>query len=84
MEDVLDVYKRPYDPKRPQACFDERPKQLVAEVRKPIPGHCGRRTRYEYEYKRNSVANVSMILEPLRGRRLVKVTTRRTKKDSAQ
>jgi len=84
MEDVLDVYKRPYDPKRPQVCFDERPKQLVADVRKPIPAYPGQRARYDYEYKRNGVANLFMIFEPLRGKRQVKVTDRRTKKDFAQ
>jgi len=84
MEDVLDVYKRPYDPKRPQVCFDERPKQLVADVRKPIPAYPGRRARYDYEYKRNGVANLFMMFEPLRGKRRVKVSDRRTKKDFAQ
>ena len=83
MEEVLDVYKRPYDPKRPQVCFDERPKQLVADVRKPIPGYPGQRARYDYEYKRNGVANLFMIFEPLSGKRQVKVTRRRTKKDFA-
>jgi len=84
MEEVLDVYKRPYDPKRPQVCFDERPKQLVADVRKPIPAYPGQRARYDYEYKRNGVANLFMIFEPLRGQRQVKVTDRRTKKDFAE
>jgi transposase len=84
MEEVLDVYKRPYDPKRPQVCFDERPKQLVADVRNPIPAYPGQRARYDYEYKRNGVANLFMIFEPLRGKRQVKVTHRRTKKDFAR
>ena len=84
MEDVLDVYKRPYDPKRPQVCFDEKPKQLIADVRKPIPAYPGRRVRYDYEYKRNGVANLFMIFEPLTGQRQVKVTDRRTKKDFAE
>lgn len=83
MEDVLDVYKRPYDPRRPQVCFDERPKQLVAEVRAVLPGYPGRPARYDYEYKRNGVANIFMMFEPLAGRRQVKVTKRRTKKDWA-
>ena len=83
MEDVLDVYKRPYDPKRPQVCFDERPKQLVADVRKSIGASVGRKVRYDYEYKRNGVANLFMIFEPLIGQRQVKVTYRRTKKDFA-
>jgi transposase len=84
MEDVLDVYKRPYDPKRPQVCFDERPKQLVADVRKPIAAYPGRPARYDYEYKRNGVANLFMIFEPLKSQRQVKVTDRRTKKDFAE
>ena len=79
MEDVLDVYKRTYDPKRPQVCFDERPKQLVAEVRGPLPGYPGHPARYDYEYKRNGVANIFMMFEPLAGKRQVKVTERRTK-----
>lgn len=83
MEDVLDVYKRPYDPRRPQVCFDERPKQLVAEVRTALPGYPGQPARYDYEYKRNGVANIFMVFEPLAGRRHVKVTKRRTKKDWA-
>jgi hypothetical protein len=83
MEDVLDVYKRPYDPKKPQVCLDERPKQLIGEIRKPIPAAPGRPARYDYEYKRNGVANLFMMFEPLAGKRHVKVTGRRTKKDWA-
>jgi hypothetical protein len=84
MEDVLDVYKRPYDPRRPQVCLDERPKQLVADIRKPIPVDPGRPARYDYEYKRNGVANIFMMFEPLAGKRHVKITERRTKKDLAE
>lgn len=84
MEDVLDVYKRPYDTKRPQVCFDERPKQLISEARTALPGHPGRPARYDYEYKRNGVANLFMMFEPLAGKRHVKVTERRTKKDWAE
>ena len=83
MEDVLDVYKRPYDPKRPQVCLDETSKQLVGETRTPLPGGPGREARYDHEYKRNGVANLFMIFEPLAGKRRVKVTERRTKKDWA-
>ena len=78
------MYKRPYDPKRPQVCFDERPKQLVAEVRVPLPRCPGRPAHYDYEYKRNGVANIFMMFEPLAGKRHVKVTERRTKKDWAE
>ncbi len=83
MEDVLDVYKRPYDPRQPLVCFDERPKQLVGEMRKPVPVAPGKPARYDYEYKRNGVANLFMMFEPLGGKRHVKVTDRRTKKDWA-
>jgi len=83
MEEVLDVYKRPYDPNRPMICFDERPKQLVGEIRKPIPATPGKWARYDYEYKRNGVANLFMMFEPLAAKRHVRVTDRRTKKDWA-
>jgi hypothetical protein len=84
MEDVLDVYKRPYDPRRPQVCLDERPKQLVGEIRKPIPAALHQPARYDYEYKRNGVANIFMMFEPLAGKRHLKITERRTKKDWAE
>lgn len=83
MEDVLDVYKRPYDPKRPQICMDETSKQLLAETRDPIPMKAGESERYDYEYKRNGVANLFMFCEPLMGKRKVKVTDRRTRIDWA-
>jgi hypothetical protein len=84
MEDVLDVYKRPYDPRRPQVCLDERPKQLVAEVRNPLPVSADYPARHDYEYRRNGVANIFMMFEPLAGKRYVKVTQRRTKTDWAE
>ena len=84
MEDVLDVYKRPYDPKRPQVCLDETSKQLIGETRLPIPVAPGREARYDHEYRRNGVANLFMIFEPLAGKRRVKVTERRTRKDWAE
>lgn len=84
MEDVLDVYQRRYDPKRPLVCLDETSKQLVGETRTPAPAAPGRQTRYDYEYKRNGVANLFMVFEPLAGRRHVKLTERRTKKDWAE
>ena len=83
MEDVLDVYKRPYNPKRPMVCLDETSKQLIGETRIPLPACPGQPTRYDYEYKRNGVANLFMIFEPLIGKRHVKVTERRTKIDWA-
>ena len=83
MEDVLEVYKRPYDPKRPMLCLDETSKQLIGETRTPIPAAPGHEARYDHEYKRNGVANLFMMFEPLAGKRRVKVTERRTKKDWA-
>ena len=83
MEDVLDVYKRPYDPRRPNVCLDETSKQLIGETRIPVPACPGQPARYDYEYKRNGVANMFMIFEPLIGKRHVKVTQRRTKIDWA-
>ena len=79
MEQVLDVYKRPYDPYFPVVCMDESPRQLIDEVKMPIPGVPGRLARYDYEYKRHGVCNVFMANEPLAGKRMVKVTARRTK-----
>ncbi len=79
MEDVLDVYARPYDPQRPLVCMDETPKQLVSESRVTVPAAPGRVARHDYEYVRNGVANAFMFFEPLAGRRRVKVTERRTR-----
>lgn len=84
MEDVLEVYKRPYDPRRPVVCLDETSKQLIGEVRKPVPAAPGQVAHYDSEYVRNGVANLFMLFEPLAGRRDVEVTERRTKKDYAQ
>jgi hypothetical protein len=84
MEEVLDVYKRPYNPKRPMVCFDERPKQLIGETRVPIPVSSGKPLRYDYEYRRNGVANLFMMFEPLAGKRYVEATERRTSIDWAE
>jgi hypothetical protein len=83
MEDVLEVYKRPYDPRRPVVCLDEASKQLIGEVASPVPAAPGRVAHYDYEYVRNGVANIFMICEPLAGQRDVEVTDRRTRKDYA-
>jgi len=83
MEDVLDVYTRPYDEKRPVVCLDETNKQLVGETRQPLPMEPGQAARYDYEYVRNGVANLFMISEPLQGWRHVEVTERRTYRDYA-
>ena len=83
MEDVLEVYHRPYNPKRPMVAMDETTKQLVKEARVPLPPEPGRPERVDYEYRRNGVANIFMVFEPLAARRQVKVTQRRTKIDWA-
>lgn len=84
MEDVLDVYKRPYDPQFPQVCFDETNRQLIAETRQTIRARPGQPKRKDYEYRRNGVVNLFMMFEPLRARRHVKVTDQRTRKDFAE
>ena len=84
MEDVLDVYKRPYNPARPVVCLDETSKQLIGEVATPVPASPGRVAQVDYEYTRNGVANIFMMFEPLAAKRDVVVTDRRTKKDYAQ
>jgi len=83
MEDVLDVYKRHADPKRPLVCFDESPEQLVSETRQPLPMRPGQSQKYDYEYRREGVANLFMFFAPLQNWRAVKVTPRRTKVDWA-
>nr|QNO47604.1 hypothetical protein PGBELJNO_00002 [Methanosarcinales archaeon ANME-2c ERB4] len=83
MEMVLDVYKRPFDPRYPVVCMDESPKQLIAETRIPIPANPGHPTMHDYEYRRCGVCNIFIACEPLAGKRMVKITERRTKKDWA-
>ena len=83
MEDVLDLYAEPYDPKRPQVCFDEAGFQLIIEKRLPLPIRPGQPERFDYEYKRNGTRNLFMFSQPLGGWRHVKVTERRTKIDYA-
>ena len=63
-EDVLEVYARPYDPKRPQVCFDEGGKQLIGDVRPPLPVRPGRPRREDSEYERHGTANLFMAFEP--------------------
>ncbi len=84
MEDVLDVYVRPLDPKHPQVCFDESSKQQVKEVRLPLPVAPGEPARYDTEYERNGVSNLFMFFCPLLNWRHVKVTDHRTAVDWAQ
>ena len=83
MEQVLDVYKRPYNKSKPVVCMDETPKQLIKEVRKSLPIRPGYEKRVDYEYSRSGVCNVFMVNEPLAGKRFTKVTSQRTKKDWA-
>jgi hypothetical protein len=83
MEDVLDLYAERYDPRRPVVGFDERPLQLLADTRAPVPVAPGRVRRVDYEYRRNGTANVFMTVEPLAGWRHVDVTERRTAVDFA-
>jgi hypothetical protein len=83
MEQVLEVSKRPYDPKRPVVCMDEQPKQVIAEVRSPLPAAPGRPERVDYEYVREGVCVVWMFVEPLAGWRDVSVTETKTAVDWA-
>ena len=84
MEDVLELYEEPYDPKRPVVCFDEMPYQMVAEKRTPLPQKPGRPQRYDYEYERKGMVNIFTFFEPQRGWRHLDVTDRRTAVDFAE
>jgi transposase len=84
MEDVLDVYLRPFDPRYPLVCFDETPVQLVSETRKAIPMKVGQPERWDYEYHREGTANLFMFFAPLHNWRHVEVTAHRTKEDWAK
>lgn len=84
MEQVLDVYERPYDMRYPVVCFDERPCQLLGNVLLPIPMKPGHIERQDYHYKRHGTCVVLMAVEPLSGQRIVKITERKTKKDYAE
>jgi len=83
MEDILEVYKRPYNAEEPLVCMDETTKQLTREIRHAIPIEGGRATRIDYEYERNGVCNLFMFYEPFGGKRYTAVTERRTKIDWA-
>jgi hypothetical protein len=84
MEDILAVYTRPYDPRRPLVCLDEMPEQLLADARAPLPMRPGKPARVDYEYERRGTANLFMVYEPLAGRRWVTATARRTAVDWAR
>lgn len=83
MENVLEVYQRPYDADRPVVCMDETSKQLVKETRVPQPAEPGRIERFDYEYERNGTANVFMFVEALRGWRKANITDQRRRSDWA-
>ena len=83
MEDVLDVYELPYDPLRPQVCYDEWRRALIGETRNSLPAQPGRRKRVDYEYRRNGVAYLHMIFEPLQAKRHICITPLHTMQDFA-
>ena len=84
MEDVLEVYHRPYDPEHPLVCMDECSKQLIGEVREPLPPKPGQIAKYDSEYERLGTANIFIAVEPLAGQRTTQVTERRTRVDWAR
>jgi DDE superfamily endonuclease len=84
MEEILDLYEEPYDSKKPVVCFDERPCQLLAEVREPLASKPGKPKRVDSEYERRGTAHVMMAFEPLKGRREMRVTERRRKSEFAE
>jgi hypothetical protein len=83
MEDVLDLYEQPYDPLRPQVCFDEWRRALISETRLSLPPKPGKPMRYDYEYRRHGVAYLNMFFEPLAAKRHVLVTATHTMQDFA-
>ena len=84
MEEILDLYEEPYDPKHPVVCFDERPCQLLAEVRDPLPMGPGKVKRFDSEYERRRTVHVLMTFEPLKGYRKARVTEHRRKVEFAE
>lgn len=84
MEDVLEVYKRSYDPRRPLICMDEMPKQLLADTRETLPVQPGKTKRFDYEYKRGGVADLFMLFEPLAGKRHIEINDQRRRIEWAE
>jgi transposase len=84
MEDVLDLYAEPHDPRRPLVCFDERPCQLISEIRRVVPAKPGQPERHDYEYKREGTCNLFLFFAPGEGWRHIEITQRRTARDFAQ
>ena len=83
MEDVLELYAEPYDPRRPTVTFDETSRPLIAETRVPVPARPGQPRRYDYEYQRNGTRNLFLVCEPQAGWRHIEVTIQRTMHDFA-
>lgn len=83
MEDILNQYEKPYDPRYPRICFDERPCQLIENIFMPLPMKPGKIKKEDYHYKRNGTCSILTAIEPLTGRRFVHVRKQRTKKDYA-
>jgi len=83
MEDILELYHRPYDPDYPLVCMDESSKQMLKEVRRPIPARPGRSERYDTEYERNGTSNIFIFFEPLAAKRYVDITNTRKAVDWA-
>lgn len=84
LEDILEVYKRPYDRRRPVVCLDETFKQLIGEVREPLPPRPGSVERFDHVYQRNGVANLFIAFEPLKGWRTIQVTDQRRRVEWAE
>ena len=83
METILDIYKRPYQPQFPVVCMDELNKQLVSETRQPLPLEPGQPLRYDYEYRREGVANAFICFEPLSNWRTIVIRSQRTHREWA-
>ena len=83
MEEVLDLYQQPYDPNNPVVCMDEKPVQLLQDVREPLPAEPGKLERIDYEYERKGTANVFMFAEPLGSQRHVSIREHKTDRDWA-
>jgi transposase len=83
MEEILDIYKQAYDPKHPVICMDESSKQLINEIRRPLPMKPGDVEKFDTEYERNGTASIFMAFEPLQGLRFTKTTEQRTRTDWA-
>lgn len=83
MEDLLNLYAKPYNPKEPVICFDEKNKQLIEDTRPILPTRPEKPRRCDYEYRRNGTSNIFLTIEPKAGFRTVAVTKRRTKQDFA-